>query len=67
MNTRFTLRKKMLVLTVLPIFVLGILVIFLSLTVVKNAMVSEIEDALRRLQTAISGKEVTTFPNPRVL
>lgn len=52
MNTRFTLRKKMLVLTVLPIFVLGILVIFLSLTVVKNAMVSEIEDALRSAATA---------------
>lgn len=52
MTTRFTLRKKMLVLTVLPIFVLGILVIFLSLTVVKNAMVSEIEDALRSAATA---------------
>ena len=52
MNTRFTLRKKMLVLTVLPIFVLGILVIFLSLTVVKNAMVSEIEDALQSAATA---------------
>lgn len=52
MNTRFTLRKKMLVLTVLPIFVLGSLVIFLSLTVVKNAMVSEIEDALRSAATA---------------
>ena len=52
MNTRFTLRKKMLVLTVLPIFVLGILVIFLSLTVVKNYMVSEIEDALRSAATA---------------
>lgn len=52
MNTRFTLRKKMLVLTVLPIFVLGILVFFLSLTVVKNAMVSEIEDALRSAATA---------------
>lgn len=42
----------MLVLTVLPIFVLGSLVIFLSLTVVKNAMVSEIEDALRSAATA---------------
>lgn len=52
MTTRFTLRKKMLVLTVLPIFVLGSLVIFLSLTVVKNAMVSEIEDALRSAATA---------------
>lgn len=52
MTTRFTLRKKMLVLTVLPIFVLGILVIFLSLTVVKNAMVSEIEDALQSAATA---------------
>lgn len=52
MSTRFTLRKKMLVLTVLPIFVLGILVIFLSLTVVKNAMVSEIEDALQSAATA---------------
>ena len=52
MNTRFTLRKKVLVLTVLPIFVLGSLVIFLSLTVVKNAMVSEIEDALRSAATA---------------
>ncbi len=42
----------MLVLTVLPIFVLGSLVIFLSLTVVKNAMISEIEDALRSAATA---------------
>ena len=52
MSKRFTLRKKMLALTVLPIFVLGILVIFLSLTVVKNAMVSEIEDALQSAATA---------------
>lgn len=52
MSKRFTLRKKMLALTVLPIFVLGILVIFLSLTLVKNAMVSEIEDALQSAATA---------------
>lgn len=52
MNTRFTLRKKMLTLTVLPILVLGILVIFLSLTLVKNAMVSEIEAALQSAATA---------------
>ncbi len=52
MSKRFTLRKKMLTLTVLPIFVLGILVIFLSLTLVKNAMVSEIEDALQSAATA---------------
>lgn len=52
MNTQLTLRKKIFTLTVLPILALGLVVILLSLTVVKGALVNEIKEALQSAATA---------------
>ena len=51
MNTQLTLRKKIFTLTVLPILALGLVVILLSLTVVKGALVNEIKEALQSAAT----------------
>lgn len=52
MSTQLTLRKKIFSFTVFPVFILGILVILLSLTVVKGALVNEIKEALQSAATA---------------
>lgn len=46
------MKKKIFSLMVLPVLLLGIVVILISLTVVKGALVQEIEDALRSAATA---------------
>lgn len=52
MNKQLTLRKKIFILTVLPIFILGLVIILLSLTIVKGALVNEIKEALQNAATA---------------
>lgn len=52
MSTQLTLRKKIFSFTVFPVFILGILVTLLSLTVVKGALVNEIKEALQSAATA---------------
>lgn len=42
-----SLKKKILATAIFPILILGLLSMFLTLTVVKNAMVNEIRDALK--------------------
>lgn len=42
-----SLKKKILATTIIPILILGLLTMLLTLTVVKNAMVNEIRDALK--------------------
>ena len=49
---RLTLKKKILALTILPVFLLGAIVIIMSVTVVKNSMVKEIREALQSAATA---------------
>ena len=49
---RLTLKKKILALTILPVFLLGAIVIIMSITVVKNSMVKEIREALQSAATA---------------
>lgn len=46
------MKKKIFSLMVLPVLLLGVVVILISLTVVKGALVQEIEDALRSAATA---------------
>ena len=46
------MKKKIFSLMVLPVLLLGIVVILISLTVVKGALVQEIKDALRSAATA---------------
>lgn len=46
------MKKKIFSLIVLPVLLLGAVIIFISLTVVKGAMVGEIEDALQSAATA---------------
>lgn len=46
------MKKKIFSLIVLPVLLLGSVIIFISLTVVKGAMVGEIEDALQSAATA---------------
>ena len=42
-----SLKKKILATTIFPILMLGFISMLLTLTVVKNAMVNEIRDALK--------------------
>lgn len=54
MNNKFrlTLKKKILALTIFPVFLLGAIVIIMSVTIVKNSMVKEIREALQSAATA---------------
>lgn len=53
MKPRMTLKKKILVLNILPIFLLGLMVIILSLTLIKQSLISEVETSLRSAATAV--------------
>ena len=74
---RFDLKKKILMLGVLPVLVLGLMVIFIAQTIVRDSLLKEIKDALQsmtRIQGIILrrkmekyGKEVTIFPSRKVL
>jgi len=49
---RITLKAKILVLTIFPVLLLGIIVIIMSVTIVKNSMAEEIKEALQSAATA---------------
>lgn len=49
---RFDLKKKILMLGVLPVLVLGLMVIFIAQTVVRDSLLQEIKDALQSAATA---------------
>ncbi|MGN0401634.1 MAG: methyl-accepting chemotaxis protein [Acetatifactor sp.] len=52
MKARMTLKKKILVLNIFPLLLLGLMVIILSLTVIKQSLISEVETSLRSAATA---------------
>ena len=80
---RFDLKKKILMLGVLPVLVLGLMVIFIAQTIVRDSLLKEIKDALQsaatstfaaydqgiilRRKTEKYGKEATIFPSRKVL
>lgn len=49
---RFDLKKKIVVLAVLPVLIVGMIVIFISQTIVRGALLDEIEEALQSAATA---------------
>ena len=44
---RLTIRKKLLLCSILPISVLGIIIVFMSLTFVRNSIINQVENSLR--------------------
>ena len=54
---RFDLKKKIVMLGVLPVLVLGLMVIFIAQTIVRDSLLKEIK----------YGKEATIFPSRKVL
>ena len=44
---RFDLKKKILMLGVLPVLVMGLMVIFIAQTIVRDSLLKEIKDALQ--------------------
>ena len=49
---RFDLKKKILMLGVLPVLVLGLMVIFIAQTIVRDSLLKEIKDALQSAATS---------------
>lgn len=44
---RLTIRKKLLLCSILPISVLGIIIVFMSLTFLRNSIINQVENSLR--------------------
>lgn len=44
---RLTIRKKLLLCSILPISVLGIIIVFMSLTFLRNSIINQVESSLR--------------------
>ena len=44
---RITIRKKLLLCSILPISVLGIIIVFMSLTFLRNSIINQVENSLR--------------------
>ena len=44
---RLTIRKKLLLCSILPISVLGIIIVFMSLTFLRNSIINQVEHSLR--------------------
>ena len=53
MKLRRTLKKQILTLNILPLFLMGLMVIVLSLTLIKTSLISEVETSLRSTATAV--------------
>ena len=53
MKLRMTLKKQILTLNILPLFLMGLMVIVLSLTLIKTSLISEVETSLRSTATAV--------------
>jgi len=51
-KSRITLKKKISALTIFPVLLLGIVVIIMSVTVVRNSMIKEVKEALQSAATA---------------
>lgn len=51
-KTSMTLKKKILTMILLPVMALGIMVIVLSMTVIKDALIHEVRQALQSVATA---------------
>ena len=49
---RFDLKKKIVMLGVLPVLVLGLMVIFIAQTIVRDSLLKEIKDALQSAATS---------------
>ena len=60
------IKKKILGITIAPVIILGLISMFLTTTMVRSAMLEEIEEALRGTAAAISVKAAIIFQSPRV-
>lgn len=49
---RLTIRKKLLLCSILPISVLGIIIVFMSLTFLRNSIINQVENSLRGTASA---------------
>ena len=47
LRMRLTIRKKLLLCSILPISVLGIIIVFMSLTFLRNSIINQVENSLR--------------------
>ena len=82
MEISMNIKKKILGITIAPVIILGLISMFLTTTMVRSAMLEEIEEALRGTAAAtptirtreiisrpameISGKAAIIFQSPRV-
>ena len=73
---KLTIRKKILLCSLLPLLLLGLIIIALASTIVKQSIIDQVENSLKgtaiatqaliyKLKTAISGRAATIFPSPR--
>ena len=69
MEISMNIKKKILGITIAPVITLGLISMFLTTTMVRSAMLEEIEEALRGTAAAtlgISGKAAIIFQSLRV-
>ena len=75
MEISMNIKKKILGITIAPVIILGLISMFLTTTMVRSAMLEEIEEAQPTIRTreiicgpvtGISGKAAIIFQSPRV-